>query len=473
MNEDRNYEGLTRDNEMRSALQLRSSFCFNIRRSLTASLCFFLIGLLAAAPDAKAYSFLTHEQLIDLTWKSSIAPLLLSRYPNLTPSQLLEAHAYAYGGCAIQDLGYYPFGDAFFSDLTHYVRSGDFISALFRDAKNANELAFAIGALSHYVGDSVGHPLATNRAVPIEFPGLHKKYGASVSYEQAQHPHVQTEFAFDINEIANHRFAPSAYLRHIGLAVPTQLLALAYYQTYGLGTNYNSGRHRPTLRGYRFAVRSFLPRVAYAETTLHRKGFPADTPGPDLDLFKQQLKQADFENGWDKYRKKAGIGTYSLAALIVILPKVGPLKLLAIKGPTSSTEEDYIRSVNQAVIQMRSLLSRFGTDQILANRDLDTGAKVRPGGYRLTDETYAKLLREVTHNDGQPLPPELKQDILEYYSDPAAPISTKRHPKRWDEVQAELELLEAAATTQKAPSLPDQPDLPPGASEPAQKVPTE
>ena len=418
-----------------------------------------VLTLIAPARDADAYSFLTHEQLIDLTWKSSIAPLLLSRYPNLTPAQLLEAHAYAYGGCAIQDLGYYPFGDPFFSDLTHYVRSGDFITALFRDAKNADELAFAIGALSHYVGDTVGHPLATNRAVPIEFPSLQKKYGPVVSYEQGQHPHVQTEFAFDINEIANHRFAPSAYLRHIGLAVPTQQLALAYYQTYGLGTNYNSGRHRPTLRGYRFAVRSFLPRVAYAETVLHRKGFPPDTPGPDLDLFKQQLKQADFENGWEQYRKKPSIGTYSLAAFIFILPKVGPLKLLAIKGPTPQTEDDYIRSVNEAVVQMRRLLARFSSDQTLPNRDLDTGAKVRPGGYRLTDETYAELLREITHNDGQPLPPGLKQDILEYYVNPNAPIITKRNRKRWTEVQAELKLLQAADTTAKPPALPNQLNL--------------
>ena len=55
--------------------------------------------------NARAYSLLTHEQLIDLTWKDSIVPLLLSRYPNLTEAQLDEARAYAYGGCVIQDIG--------------------------------------------------------------------------------------------------------------------------------------------------------------------------------------------------------------------------------------------------------------------------------------------------------------------------------------------------------------------------------
>jgi hypothetical protein len=95
---------------------------------------------------AHAYSLLTHEHLIDLTWKDSIVPLLLSRYPTLTPAELERARAYAYGGCVIQDIGYYPFGDKAYSNLTHYVRSGDFVVNLFRDATNADELAFAVGA---------------------------------------------------------------------------------------------------------------------------------------------------------------------------------------------------------------------------------------------------------------------------------------------------------------------------------------
>ena len=101
------------------------------------------------ARTAHAYSLQTHEQLIDLTWKDSIVPLLLSRYPTLTPAELDRARAYAYGGCVIQDIGYYPFGDASFSNLAHYVRSGDLVVNLFRNAGNADELAFAVGALSH------------------------------------------------------------------------------------------------------------------------------------------------------------------------------------------------------------------------------------------------------------------------------------------------------------------------------------
>src|ERR1700712_5711953 len=167
-----------------------------------------LAAVAAFAPPAGAYSVLTHEQLIDLTWDASIVPLLLGRYPTLTPAQIEHARAYAYGGCVIQDIGYYPFGDALFSYLTHYVRSGDFVVNLFRNAGNADELAFAVGALSHYIGDTIGHSTATNLAVPIEFPKLQRRYGNSVNYAQGEHQHVQAEFAFDINEISHQRFAP-------------------------------------------------------------------------------------------------------------------------------------------------------------------------------------------------------------------------------------------------------------------------
>jgi hypothetical protein len=429
----------------------------NLLRWLTA-----ILLLLLSPPQAPAYSLLTHEQLIDLTWKSSIRPALLARYPHLTEDQILEAHAYAYGGCAIQDLGYYPTGDRFFSDLTHYVRAGDFVAALFRNAHNANELAFAIGALSHYVGDTIGHPLATNRAVPIEFPSLAARYGPLVNYGESPHAHVRTEFAFDVDGISKHRFAPAAYLKHIGLAVPTRQLATAYFETYGLGADYGSRRNRVTLRGYRFAVRTLLPRVAYAENLLHRHSFPPDIPGHETDHLQAQLAQADFENGWDQYRVDAGLGTHLLAAVLFILPKVGPLSCLSIKGPTQQGEADYIRSLNLAIPELRRQIARMASgNRLLPDKDLDTGAPVSPGGYPLTDSTYAQLLRRLASMPTNPVPPGLKADILAYYADPAAPIATKRDARRWAEVQRELPLLASLPTTSVAPIDPDLPDLTP------------
>lgn len=448
-----------------------------------------LCTALAWIPDASAYSVLTHEQLIDLTWNASIVPLLKSRYPDLTLAQLEDARAYAYGGCVIQDIGYYPFGDAFFSDLTHYVRSGDFVVNLFRNAANADELAFAIGALSHYIGDNIGHSEATNLAVPLEFPKLQRRFGKSVNYAEGEHQHVQTEFAFDINEIAQHRFAPVHYLRHVGLEVPTRQLALAFYQTYGLAEDFTKRRgRRINVGGYRFAVRNFIPRIAYAVTILHRRHEPADTQSAELARLESEVAVVARQNGWDPYRKKPGIGTYSLAGLLLILPKVGPLKLVAIKGPSAATEITYVRSVLHATDALNASLRRFtpppalrsaaspdpatapgtnfspATGQVhpLVNRDLDTGHPVQPAGYRLTDITYASLLHRLVQNPSQPIPLGVRADVLAYFTDLSLPFATKANASAWATLQADLATLKTVPASTEPELFPtygqDDPD---------------
>ena len=401
----------------------------------------------SAAGPARGYSVQTHEQLIDLAWTTSIKPLLLRRYPGLTPAQTDRAHAFAYGGCAIQDLGYYPFGNELFSDLTHYVRAGDFVQALLRDARTADELAFAIGALSHYVGDTIGHAEATNLSVADEFPGLRAKYGPSVTYDDSPHAHVRAEFAFDVNQIAKHRFAPSAYLRHVGLHIARDLLDRAFYETYGLGANQILGARRPTIRGYRFSVRSFLPRIAYAENVLHRSSFPPEVQDAETLQLEQELAKTDFENGWNQYRKRPGIGTYTLAGLIWMTPKLGALSMLAIRGPEPAAESRYVASLNRAVSSLRQQLDRL--DQVAAtlpNRDLDTGRMVAPGAYRLTDRTYARLLARITKDPSAVVPAGLERDLLAYYADPAAPISTRKDPRAWSRVERGLAILRGMRT---------------------------
>lgn len=412
-----------------------------IFRSLLFPLATLLLVLLTIPQPTHAYSVLTHEQIIDLTWTDSIQPLLLRRYPNLTAAQLREAHAYAYGGCVIQDLGYYPFGKPLFSDLLHYVRTGDFISALFRDAKSPDDVAFAIGALSHYLGDTIGHAEAINLAVGSEFPALAVKYGPNVNYAEGPHQHVRAEFAFDINEIAKHRLAPERYLNRIGFAIPVPLLARAFYDTYGLDIADILGHHRPTLRGYRYSVRTLLPRVAYAETLLHRKAMPADTPGPALDLLNQQIATLAAQDHWADYRGHAGFGTRLLAGFIFILPKIGPLSDLSVRGPTVQTEEDYVNSLNQTVDTMRQLLAHAGTNIGLANKDLDTGDAIRPGTYRLCDLTYTDLLHQVARAPSTPIPFGLKRDLLAYFADPEKATYLRRDPAKFARMQAELPIL--------------------------------
>lgn len=76
--------------------------------------------VLISCSSSSAYSVLTHEEIVDLLWADEIRPLLVERYPGLNEEQITAAHAYAYGGAVIQDLGYYPFGNREFSDLLHY-----------------------------------------------------------------------------------------------------------------------------------------------------------------------------------------------------------------------------------------------------------------------------------------------------------------------------------------------------------------
>ncbi|HKD08572.1 MAG TPA: zinc dependent phospholipase C family protein [Bryobacteraceae bacterium] len=434
---------------------------------------------------AEAYGLLTHHQLIDQSWGSTIVPILLSRYPQLTPDELKRAHAYAYGGSVIQDLGYYPFSNAFFSDLTHYVRSGDFVRSLFRNSHNANELAFAIGALTHYIGDAIGHSQATNPSVAEAFPKLGAKYGSSGNYAQGKNAHGQVEFAFDINQASKRRLAPYDYISSIGLEIPWDQIATAFHETYGFAIQDILGNYQDALRSYRFGTRRFIPEFTYAEALLHQRRFPDDTPGPQFDSFEQRTARLAQEAEWARYRKNPGAGTHLLAGLIVIMPKVGPIKMLAIKGPTVRAEARYIESTNLSTTALALVLRQLGVDQardltdremveatrsenavitgagratvavpahdsgvtlpasLVPNRDLDTGQRVVPGGYPLTDATYARLLARVTRDPAQAIPEGLKQDIAHYYADPDAPISTKRDAKKWAELERQLEILTA------------------------------
>jgi hypothetical protein len=424
-----------------------------------------LLLLLLPSRPLGAYSVLTHEELIDLTWADSIRPLLLKRFPDLTPEQVRDARAYAYGGCVIQDLGYYPFGKPLFSDLLHYVRTGDFIRALFRDAKSANDVAFAIGALSHYLGDTIGHPEAVNLAVGKEFPALAAKFGPNVNYAEGKHQHVRAEFAFDIDDIAKQRLAPEKYLNHIGFAVPVPLLTRAFYDTYGLDLGEVLGTHRPTLRGYRWSVRTMLPRVAYAEALLYRKRFPPDAPSPALDQFNLQIAALSKTDDWAAYRRHAGIGTHLLAGIVFILPKIGPLSDLALRGPTPQTQQDYVDSLMHTAGVLRRTLAAATTSDGLPNLDLDTGDLARPGTYSLEDYTYADLLHKVTRDPSTPIPFGIKRDLLAFFADPTKAIYIEKKPRKLAQVQADLPILKSVSTRAEYPEtafLPEPAaDLPP------------
>ena len=380
-----------------------------------------LPALILSSARSAAYSVLTHEELIDLAWNDSIRPLLLARFPAATDHQLVVAHSYAYGGCAVQDMGYYPFGKRFFSNLTHYVRSGDFVAWMLQNARTLDEYAFAIGALSHYLGDSIGHSQAINPATAFEFPKLQHKYGDSVTYGESPHGHIRTEFAFDVEELTNLEFAPPAYLRAVGFRVPRKFLEQAFKHTYGFDIHSILGQDRPALRSYRTSVRSFIPAFAEAEVVLHRHQFP---PHPDDDayrIFAQRVSHTNYDRRWKHTYKGPGFKAHLLAIVVFLVPKIGGAADLAIKTPTPETQEWYLSSVNHTVDvfneTLRNLLQDANASISLANLDLDTGKRVRIGEYPLADQTYAKLLERLTSEPGHTIPQDLKQHILDYYGD--------------------------------------------------------
>lgn len=405
--------------------------------------------------ETEAYAVLAHEAIVDSAWDINIRPLLLQRFPGATPAQVKEAHGYAYGGAIIQDMGYYPHGSFFFSDLTHYVRSGDFVLALLRDAQDINGFAFALGALAHYVADNQGHPIGTNRAVPILYPKLKKKYGDSVTYEQDKLAHIKTEFGFDVLEVARGRYAPDSYHDFIGFGVAVPLLEQAFQETYGLDLKSVLSDEDKVVGSYRHDVSQLIPKATRIAWSLKKDEIMHDQPGITKRKFLYNLSRAGYKQTWGNNYQPPTLCERFLAFLIRIIPKFGPLKVLQLKTPTAQTERMFEASFNAALDRYRHLLALVDTDRLhLPNDNFDTGEIAGPGKYRLNDETHAKLLDELAKQDFRGASPEVQAELLEFFGHPDAPYAIKRKPKDWAKVQAELKQLKDAlppAVTTAAP----------------------
>lgn len=391
-----------------------------------------------------AYSVLTHEEIVDLLWIDQIRPLLLQRFPGLTEDQILEAHAYAYGGSVIQDLGYYPFGDKKFSNLTHYVRSGDFVNELIRESQDANEYAFALGALSHYASDIAGHP-AINQAVAIAYPKLRAKYGGSVRYAQDKTAHLKTEFGFDTLQVAKNRYASQQYHDFIGFKVSKPLLERVFPVVYGLELKDVLKNEDLAVGSYRFFISSMIPRMTQVALKTHKKDLIRETPNFAKRKFLYRLSRSDYEREWGKTYTKPGLGTRIMATLLLFIPKIGPLKGLGFNNPTPQTEDMYITSINLTTDHYRSFLEEESARKlVLPNCDLDSGGLTKVAEYSLADESYAILLADLSANKYKLTSPQLRDNILGFYFDLSLPNETKRDAARWQEVLADLDQLKSA-----------------------------
>ena len=407
----------------------------------------FLLVLIGSVRSS-AYSVLTHEEIVDLLWTDQIRPLLLQRYPGLSEEQITEAHAYAYGGAVIQDLGYYPFGSTEFSDLVHYVRSGDFVRELLLESQDVNEYAFALGALSHYASDIAGHP-AVNQAVAIEYPKLRAKYGKSVRYAQDRTAHLKTEFGFDTVQVAKNRYASQQYHDFIGFQVSKSLLERVFPVVYGMQLKDVLTHEDLAVGSYRFAVSRMIPEMTQVALQTHKKELMRETPNFAKRKFLYRLSRSDYEKQWGKDYKKPGMGTRILSTLLRYMPKVGPFKGMAFNNPTPQTENLYFKSINTTVDQYRTFLEQVRNEKlVLLNCDLDTGLPTKAAEYSLTDDAYAKLLLQLSDRKFDLTSPELRDNILHFYSDLSVPIETKKDRVRWQSVLTDLDQLRAVVSVQ-------------------------
>jgi hypothetical protein len=411
-----------------------------------------------AAPLA-GYSVLSHEAVIDAAWDPVIKPLLLKRYPTASDAQLREAHAYAYGGCVIQDMGYYPFGSRLFTDLTHYVRAGDFVDALFEQAQNMYEYAFALGALAHYAADTEGHPLAVNLSVPDTYPKLRRKFGKVVTYEDDPTAHIMVEFSFDVAQIAGSGYSPATYGDFIGFKVATGDLERAFEQTYDIQIKDLFLSEDLAIGTYRRTASEIIPQMTKVAWKEKRKEILKANPKVTHKGFVYRLSRRDYETHWGRrYRQPRyrgalwgqsetapGLLARILVFLARILPKIGPLRTLQFKPPSPQTQALFLSSF-KVVVQRYSTLASKGPaegDQ-LANDDLDTGKPAILGEYGLADKTYAKFLDRLAAQKFAGLTPPLQQNILGFFGNTRTRNAIENDPKAWQKVLAELEALRSA-----------------------------
>jgi len=388
--------------------------------------------VLLLASTLHAYSVLSHEAIIDTAWDTNLKPLLLKRYPQATATELKQAHASAYAGCIIQDMGYYPFGSRTFSDLVHYVRSGDFIVNLIRESRNLNEYAFVLGALAHYAADTQGHSIAVNRSVPLQYPKLEKKFGPVVTYADDKIAHLRVEFSYDVLQVAHGSYAPDAYHDFIGFNVEKDVLERAFRDTYGLELHDIFGDLDLALGTYRRAVSTIIPQMTRVAWNLNKDDLVKAQPTLTRRRFVYSLSRASYRKEWSNRYRAPGPGTVVLAFLIRILPKIGPLKALSFKPPTTQTAQLFEQSFLRTLGEYRRLLNDQGAGRLsLENRDLDTGAPTRPGEYTLADRAYATLARRLADKDAAPSDTDAVGSVLAFYADPAAPLETKKKSKEW------------------------------------------
>jgi hypothetical protein len=376
-----------------------------------------VVSMVVFAPSrASAYSVLAHEALIDDAWAEDIVPLLARRFPRAPKETLERARAYAYGGSLIQDLGYYPFGSRFFSNLVHYVRSGDFVAALIRQSRSVDEYAFALGALAHYASDNTAHP-TVNHALPIAYPKLRTKFGDDVLFGDSPTRHVMMEFAFDVLQVARGHFKADAYQRLIGFEVARPLLERAFHETYGLELKDLFGDVDLAIGTYRRAASQIIPDVTRVAWREKRDEILAVRPDVTERDFVYAMTRQEYEEAYGNGYRKPGFFVKLVVAIFKVVPKFGPFKPLAFEALNAETERMFLDSFVASRAEYQQLLRAVGSGRLsLRDTDLDTGKRPSAGVNELADKTYAELIEKLNDAEEADIPSELRRALASHYA---------------------------------------------------------
>ncbi|MDR3695112.1 zinc dependent phospholipase C family protein [Mucilaginibacter sp.] len=409
-----------------------------------------LVLLVSFIPKpAKAYSVLTHEALIDASWKKSILPLLKQKYPAAADSDLVKAHAYTYGGALIADMGYFPFGSVYFTNLAHYVRSGDFVENLLSESQNLNEYAFALGALCHYMADKYGHSLATNHVVPIVYPEMREKFGPVVTYDDDHVSHSRVEIAFDVLETARGNYASQNYHDFIGFEVAKPVLERAFLKTYGQDINAVFGNLDLAISTFRWSVKSLLPTVTRTAWLLKKNDIKKSNPSANEKTFHYRMKRKAYYKEFGSSRQKPKFKERILAFVIRIMPKIGPFKALRFKPVGPEGEKLFVRSFDTVIVHYDDELNRLHNHAIdLKDMDYDTGKPTMPGEYGLADKTYVELLDKLQDNKFIEMTKSLQQNLLNFYNNADTTQFAQKYSADWKKTSLALQELKAATPVQ-------------------------
>jgi len=379
---------------------------------------FLCLVLLFHPKCSEGFSVLSHEAVIDACWERSILPVLRKRFPDCSDEDLRLAKAYAYGGAIMPDMGYFPFGSIFFTDLVHYCCSGDFTEALLSEAQDVNEYAFALGALAHYNADNYGHPLAINCSVPMVYPKDRKKYGDTVTFVKDPIDHRRMEFGFDVLQVARGNYEHKNYNDFIGFEVSKQLMERAFLKTYGLSLQSVFTNLDLAIAAFRLSVKNLFPTLTQAAWVNKRDDIQKLYPEMTKKEYKYHLSQKEYKKTW----KGTPLRVNFVAEVIRFMPKFfGNARVLRFRMPTPDAESLFNKCFDTVVTHYTISLQQILNGGItLENLDYDTGHPSRMGEYPLGDETYFKLLKKLSDDHFDHLTPEEETNILEFYGKPAS-----------------------------------------------------